>query len=163
MSKNSDKGRKGELAATAIFSNIGVHESNIEVVRPNTTNTPENGVDLILKCPHNLSKKFDEIVKSGSSETALSSAKIDVRVQVKNYTKPINKTTMQGFVDDIAKNPNFAEHWGVGGTRLTKGASEVLANANKTAPAKWYTALEFAMIQSQYPEIPFSKINNDEE
>ena len=44
MSKNSEKGRKGELAVTAIFSNIGVHESGIEVIRANTTTTPENGV-----------------------------------------------------------------------------------------------------------------------
>jgi hypothetical protein len=163
MSKNSDKGRKGELAATAVFSNIGVHEKNIEVVRANTTNTPENGVDLALTCPHNLSQKLDEIVKNDNSDMALSNAKIDVRVQIKNYTKPINKTVMQGFVDDNAKNINFAEHWGVGGTRLTKGAQDVLDKANETAVTKWYTALELTKIQSKYPEIPFSEINNDDE
>jgi hypothetical protein len=162
MSKNSEKGRKGELAVTAIFSNIGVHEPNIEVIRANTTTTPENGVDLALKCPHNLSIKLDEIVANGKSETALSNAQIDVRVQVKNYTKPINKATAQGFVDDIPKNQNYAEHWGVGGTRLTKGAQEVLVEANKIAPVKWYTAPELAKIQSQYPEIPFTNINGDE-
>lgn len=162
MSKNSEKGRKGELAATAIFSNIGVREKNIEVIRANTTTTPENGVDIDLKCPHNLSKKFDDIVESGSSDIALSNASIDVRVQVKNYTRPINKTIMQGFVNDIPKNPEFAEHWGVGGTRLTKGAKDVLEAANKIAPAKWYTAEEFTRIQNQYPEIPFSEINGEE-
>ena len=161
MSKNSEKGRKGELAVTAIFSNIGVHESGIEVIRANTTTTPENGVDLALKCPHNFSKKLDEIVANGKSETALSSAQIDVRIQVKNYAGPINKATAQGFVDDISKNLNFAEHWGVGGTRLTKGAQEVIEEANKVAPVKWYTAPELTKIQSQYPEIPFTNINDD--
>jgi hypothetical protein len=160
MSKNSEKGRKGELAVTAIFSNIGVHEANIEVIRANTTTTPENGVDLALKCPHNLSKKLDEIVADGKSETALSNAQIDVRVQVKNYTKPINKAAAQSFVDDISKNQNYAEHWGVGGTGLTKGAQEVLEEANKVAPVKWYTAPALAKIQSQYPEIPFTDIND---
>jgi hypothetical protein len=159
MSKNSEKGRKGELAVTAIFSNIGVHEANIEVIRANTTTTPENGLDIALKCPHNLSKKLDEIVVNGKSETALSNAQIDVRVQVKNYTKPINKATAQGFVDDIPKNPNYAEHWGIGGTRLTKGAQEVLDKANKVAPVKWYTAPDIAKIQSQYSEISFTDIN----
>ncbi len=51
MSKNTDKGRKGELAATAIFSNMGVHEKKIEVIRANKTNTPEGGVDIELECP----------------------------------------------------------------------------------------------------------------
>jgi len=162
MSKSSEKGRRGELAVTAILSNIGVHESGIEVVRSNTTTTPENGVDIAIKCPHNLSNKLDEIVQNGSSEIALSKAQIDVRVQVKNYSKPINKSTMQGFVDDISKNPEFAEHWGVGGTRLTKGAKEVLEKANKTAPAKWYIADEITKIQSQYPELPFTEINESD-
>ncbi|SFN39890.1 hypothetical protein [Xenorhabdus japonica] len=162
MSKNSEKGRRGELAATAIFSNIGVHEKNIEVVRANTTTTPENGVDLALKVPHNLSTKLDEIVEIGGSNIALSSAQIDVRVQIKNYTKPINKSTMLGFVDDISKNLEFAEHWGIGGIRLTKGAQQVLENAKEIAPVKWYTATGFAKIQAHYPEIPFTDINEGE-
>jgi len=159
MSK--EKGRKGEHAVTAILSNIAVHEANIEVIRANTTTTPEKGVDIALKCPHNLSKKLDEIIENGKSETALSNAQIDVRVQVKNYTKPINKTIAQGFVDDISKNENYAEHWGIGGTRLTKGAQDVIQEANKTAPVKWYTASDIAKIQSQYQEIPFTEINDD--
>ena len=163
MSKNSDKGRKGELAANAIFSNNGVHEPNIEVVRASTTNTPENGVDLALTCPHNLSNKLDDIVENGESNIALSKAKIDVRVQIKNYTRPINKTTMQGFMDDIEKNPEFDEHWGVGGTKLTKGAQELLADGKKKAPVKWYTSTEFEKIQAHYPAIPFTKLNEDDE
>ena len=159
MSKNSEKGRKGELAVTGILSNIGVHEPNIEVVRANTTTTPESGVDIALKCPHNLSQKLDEIVSSGSSETALANSQIDVRVQVKNYSGPINKAVAQSFVDDIQKNQNFAEHWGVGGTRLTKGAQEVVKKANEIAPVKWYTAPDIARIQTQYPAIPFTEIN----
>ncbi|WP_422098869.1 hypothetical protein [Variovorax sp.] len=112
MSKNSEKGRKGELAVTGILSNIGVHEPSIEVIRSNTTTAPENGVDIALKCPHNLSQKLDEIVSGGSSEIALANSQIDVRVQVKNYSVPINKAVAQSFVDDIQKNNNFAEHWG---------------------------------------------------
>lgn len=159
MSNNSEKGRKGELAVTAILSNIGVHEPGIEVIRANTTTTPESGVDIILKCPHNLSTKLDEIVSTGKSEIALANSQIDVRVQVKNYTKPINKAVAQDFVNDIPKNHNFSEHWGVGGTRLTKGAQEVLKEANKLAPVKWYTAPEVAKIQTQYQEILFTDIN----
>jgi len=160
MSKNSEKGRKGELAVTGIFSNIGVHEPGIEVVRANTTTTPENGVDIALKCPHNLSQKLDEIVSNGSSGIALANSQIDVRVQVKNYSSPINKAVAQSFVDDIQKNENFAEHWGVGGARLTKGAQEVIEKANEIAPVKWYTAPEIARIQEQYPAIPFTDINS---
>lgn len=163
MSKNSDKGRKGELAATAIFSNIGVHEKKIEVIRANKTNTPEGGVDLELECPHNLSTKLDDIAANGQSDIALSNSTIPVRAQVKNYTRPINKSTMQGFVDDIEQNPEFAEHWGVGGTRLTKGAQEVLSNTQKVSTVKWYTAQDVDRIQSQYPQIPFSQINDDDE
>ncbi|MCG9115909.1 hypothetical protein LH428_08610 [Laribacter hongkongensis] len=162
MSKNSEKGRKGELAVTGILSNIGVHEPGIEVIRANTTTTPENGVDIALKCPHNFSKKLDEIVASGKSETALANSQINVRVQVKNYSKPISKAVAQGFVDDISRNQDFAEHWGVGGTRLTRGAQEVLAKANEVAPVKWYTASDFAKIQAQYPAIPFTDINCDD-
>lgn len=161
--KNSDKGRKGELAATAIFSNMGVHENKIEVIRANKTNTPEGGVDLELECPHNLSVKLDDIATNGMSDIALSKSTITVRAQVKNYTRPINKSTMQGFVDDIDKNPEFAEHWGLGGTRLTKGAQEVLNEANKKAPVKWYTAQDVDRIQAQYPQIQFSQINGTEE
>lgn len=162
MSKNTDKGRKGELAATAMFSNMGVHEKKIEVIRANKTNTPEGGVDIELECPHNLSTKLDDITTNGSSEIALSDSTISVRVQIKNYTKPINKTTMQGFVDDIDENPEFAEHWGGGGTRLTKGAKEVLHEARKVSTVKWYTAEDLDKIQSQYPQIPFSQINNND-
>lgn len=163
MCNNSDKGRKGELAATAIFSTIGVHERNIEVIRANKTNTPEGGVDIELECPHNLSAKLDDIAANGRSDIALSNSTIPVRAQVKNYTGPINKSTMQGFVDDIDKNSEFAEHWGIGGTRLTKGAQEVLAGARSKAVVKWYTAQDVDKIQSQYPQIPFSKINDNGE
>jgi len=159
MSKNSEKGRKGELAVTAVFSNIGVHESGIEVIRTNTTTTPDSGVDIALKCPHNLSQKLDEIAAYGKSEIALSNAQIDVRIQVKNYTKPISKAVAQSFVDEITKNPNFAEHWGAGGTRLTKGAQEVIVEANKIAPVKWYVSAEIEKIQESYPTIPFTNIN----
>lgn len=50
------------------------------------------------------SLKLDEIVNIGKSEVALANSQIDVRVQVKNYTKPINKATVQSFVNDIQKN-----------------------------------------------------------
>ena len=70
---------------------------------------------------------------------------------------------MQGFIDDIDQNSEFAEHWGFGGTRLTKGAQGVLAEARKKAVVKWYTASDVDKIQSQYPQIPFSQINNDDE
>lgn len=162
MSKNSDKGRKGELAATAIFSNIGVHENKIEVIRANKTNTPEGGVDIELECPHNLSVKLDDIVENGQSDIALSGSTIPVRAQVKNYTRPINKSTMQGFIDDIDQNSEFAEHWGLGGTRLTKGAQDVLAEARKKAVVKWYIAPDVDKIQAQYPQISFSQINNND-
>jgi len=162
MSENSEKGRRGELAANAIFSNIGVYEPRIEVIRANTTSTPENGVDIAVKCPHNFSAKMDEIIQNGSSSMALANTQIDVRVQVKNYSSPINKATMQGFVDDIPKNPTFGEHWGIGGKYLTKGAKDVLREANKTAPAKWYTAEDFEKVQSQYPALPFTTINEKE-
>jgi len=162
MSKNSEKGRKGELAVTSILSNIGVHEPRIEVIRANTTTTPENGVDIALKCPHNLSSKLDEIVSTGKSDIALANSQIDVRVQVKNYQRPISKAVAQGFVDDISKNQHFAEHLGVGGTRLTKGAQEVLAKASEVAPVKWYTAPDFVKIQAQYPAVPFTDINCDD-
>ncbi|MBK3445845.1 hypothetical protein [Pseudomonas lactis] len=159
MSKNSEKGRIGELAVTGILSNIGVQEPSIEVIRACTTTTPESGVDIVLKCPHNLSQKFDDIVSNGSSEIALANSQIDVRVQVKNYSGPINKAVAQSFVDDIPRNQGFAEHWGVGGTRLTKGAQEVLEKANKVAPVKWYTAPDIEKIQAQYPPVPFTEIN----
>ena len=162
MSNNSEKGRKGELAVTAILSNIGVHEPRIEVIRANTTTTPENGVDIALKCPHNLSNKLDDIVSSGKSEIALANSQIDVRIQVKNYANPISKAIAQGFVDDISRNKNFAEHWIVGGTRYTKGAKEVISKANQEAPVKCYTAHDMAKIQANYPEIPFTKINCDD-
>lgn len=162
MSKNSEKGRKGELAVTAILSNIGVHEPRIEVIRASTTTTPENGVDIALKCPHNLSKKLDDIVNTGESEIALANSQIDVRIQVKNYANPISKAIAQGFVDDIKINQNYAEHWIIGGARYTKGAKEVLEKANQQAPVKWYTAHDFAKIQTHYPEIPFTKINGDD-
>lgn len=163
MSKNSEKGRKGELAVTGILSNIGVHEPSIEVVRANITTTPESGVDIALKCPHNLSQKLDQIVSNGISEIALANSQIDVRVQVKNFSGPINKAVAQSFVDDIQKNQNFSEHWGVGGTRLTKGAHEVLEKANEIAPVKWYTAPDIVKIQAQYPAIPFTEINSIDE
>lgn len=163
MSKNSEKGRKGELAVTAIFSNLGVHEPRVEVIRANTTTTPEGGVDVALKCPHNLSQKLDEIVEHGESKTSLSNAQINVRIQVKNYTKPINKAVAQSFVNEISKNPTYAEHWGVGGTRLTKGAKQVIDEAGKIAPVKWYTGPDITKIQDQYPEIPFTEINDDED
>lgn len=162
MSKNSEKGRRGELAVNGILSNIGVYERGVEVIRANTTTTPESGVDIALKCPHNLSLKLDEIVNIGKSEIALANSQIDVRVQVKNYTKPINKATVQSFVNDIQRNPEYAEHWGIGGIRLTKGAKEVITEANKIAPTKWYTASDFTKIQNHYPPKPFDAINDDD-
>jgi len=161
MSKNSEKGRKGELAVCAIFSNIGTHERNIEVIRDNKTCTPERGVDLVVFCPHNTSNKLDEIAEKGDSEIGLSNTEISVRVQVKNFSGAIGKATMEEFVEDSKKNPQFAEHWGVGGLRLTKGAKEVLENANKNVPTKWYTADSITKIQAQYPERPFVNLNDE--
>lgn len=162
MSKNSEKGRRGELAVTGILSNVGVYERGVEVIRANTTTTPESGVDIALQCPHNLSAKLDEIIEKGSSEMALGNSKIDVRVQVKNYTKLINKPTAQSFVDDIKRNPEYAEHWIVGGTGLTKGAKEVMTEANKIAPTKFYSASDFTKIQNHYPPKPFDMINDED-
>ncbi len=159
MSRSSEKGRKGELAITSVLSIIGLHEKGIEVVRASTTNTPERGVDVALECPHNLSNKLDEIVEHGRSDIGLANSKIDVRVQVKNHAGPITKSVAQGFVDEIEKNQHFSEHWGVGGTRLTKGAQEVLAMANLSAPVKWYTGPDVVKIQSHYPPLPFTSID----
>jgi hypothetical protein len=160
MSKNSDKGRKGELAVTAIISNVGVHEPGVEVIRSSLTTTPENGVDLAIRCPHNLREKLDEIASNGDSKIALAkNSQIDVRIQVKNYDRPINKAVAQSFVDEIHTNPRFDEHWGMGGSRLTKGAREVLDKAQELAPVRWYTADEIDRIQDRYKPIPFTRIN----
>lgn len=160
MSKNSEKGRRGELAATGIFSNIGVREKKFEVLRTSETTVADDGVDIIVKCPHNTAEKFNEIVDKGSSDIALSSTQIGVRVQVKNYSKPITKAVAEGFVEDIEKNSDFDEHWLIGGTRLTKGAKEELDKSKNKAPIRYYSNEGFTKIQSQYPAIPFSEIND---
>lgn len=161
MSKNSEKGRRGELAVMGVFANVGLHEKNVEVLRDGKTTSPDGGVDISMIVPHNLSVKLDEIVSSGSSEIALSNANIDVRLQVKNYTRPISKATMDGFIEECATNEKYGEHWGAGGPNLSKGAQKSLDEGKKLYPVKWYTASDIAQIQANYPAIPFTEINDE--
>ena len=70
-----------------------------------------------------------EKFKQGSSACPRQKKKIKVRIDVKNYNGVISKPVAQKFVDDCKKNPQVAEHWLVGGERLTKGANDVMDNS----------------------------------
>jgi len=160
MSENSEKGRRGEHAGMALASTIAIYEPRIEVKRTSTTNTPENGVDFEVICPHNLSTKLDQIAQTGKSDLVLSNSLIQARVQVKNHSGPITKAIMDGFIQQCATNPKYDEHWGMGGVRFTKGAKESLEAGQQRHSVKWWLTDDLAAIESKYPAVPFGRIND---
>lgn len=162
MSKKLEKGRRGEHAVTAALCQAATHEQRIEVRRATKTSERDKGRDITLNCPHNFGDKLDDIVKNGNSERVLSKSDIAVRADVKNHNGKITKATAEKFTLDIDKNPDFAEHWLIGGNGITKGAKEVLEDANKNnAPVRYFSNDDMDIIQSAYPARPLSKINNN--
>lgn len=143
-----NKGKKGEAQLLGIFSTIMEVEANVDVVRGTFTNEPDNGVDLKVKAPHNIAEKFKDILEDNEKKQVLSNTKILIRIDHKEYEKPIGKAVVDKFVGDIEKNPEYAEHWLTGGPRLTNGAEKVLKNASK--PCRYYSSDDINKLKNYY-------------
>lgn len=86
---------------------------------------------LDCTCPHNIWEKLQVIAENGESSVLLSNTNIRVRIDIKNHSSKIPKATANKFVEDTNNNPDFDEHWLIGGNGLTKGAQEVFDESQK--------------------------------
>lgn len=145
-----NNGKKGEAKMAEILAKIAQKEEKVDFTKPTFTNAPDNGVDFEIRCPHNIVEKFTSIIDGKESDMALSNSTIDIRVDHKEYSKPIGKPTVEKFVKDISKNEKYAEHWLTGGDRLTAGGKKVLEEANKNSVVRYYSNDELNKINNFY-------------
>lgn len=129
MRKMEDRGKKGEREVVQTVFKMQQLGEDIDIKKPTYTNEPDNGLDIELQCGHNIGEAWNAIICDANKIPVISDKKIKVRIDVKNYNGVISKPVAQKFVDDCKKNPQVAEHWLVGGERLTKGANDVMDNS----------------------------------
>ena len=119
-----------------LISKIGQQDnSHVDITRYTTTNTPDNGYDIGL---HHTEKHFDEMLKVSSGNLSKfsdpkddCSKKIQTRIDVKNENNKITKPVAEKFVADIKKHPDCEGHLLIGNNGLTKGAEQILSEANE--------------------------------
>ena len=70
------------------------------------------------------------------------------RLDAKNYGGRIGKPVADKFVADCEKNPQDAEHWLVGGERLTKGAKEVIEDSEHVC--RYYSQEDINKVDNYY-------------
>lgn len=145
-----NKGKKGEAKTAGILAKAAQIEDKVDFTKPTLTNAPDNGIDFEIRCPHNFPEKLNNIINGNESNNALSNTTIDIRVDHKEYDRPIGKATAQKFVNDIAKNENYDEHWMTGGKRLTAGAQEVIDDAKKKSVVRYYSNENLNQINNYY-------------
>ncbi|MCS4534032.1 hypothetical protein [Neisseria montereyensis] len=136
----SNLGKKGEMKVTGLISGMGQCDDRIDLTRHTRTNTPDNGCDIVL---HHTVTHFNEMMKISTGELSDfsnpqedKSKKIQTRIDVKNENNKITKPLAEKFIGDIKKHPDCIGQLLIGNNGLTKGAKEVLDEAQRNYPNK---------------------------
>lgn len=146
--KNGDKGKKGERDLMKTIFKMEEVGEDIDIKKPTYTNEPDDGLDLEMRCGHNIGEHMSAIINSEERIPVLSQEKIKVRIDVKNYGGRIGKPVADKFVGDCEKNLQAAEHWLVGGERLTKGAKDVIENSDHVC--RYYSQEDINKVDNYY-------------
>ncbi len=142
---SSNKGKDGELRALILVAKIGQIIDNVDVTRPTTTNTADQGADLFITHPPEFLKELAEVAGGllplGKTlpTNKINQQNYKSRVDVKTTDKKIQRDIVLKFISDCAFNPNCTGHILMGGANLTGPATKTLeeaqskfASSNKT-------------------------------
>lgn len=157
--KNDDKGKKGERDLIKTIFKMEEAGEDIDIKKPTYTTEPDGGLDVEMKCGHNIGELMDAIIQDKEKMPILSQTKIKVRVDAKNYKGTISKPIADKFVADCEKNPQAAEHWLVGGTRLAKGAKEVIEDSEHVC--RYYCQEDINKVDNYYDHKLENLVDND--
>jgi len=132
---SSNKGKDGELDALILVAKIGKIKDGVDVTRPTTTNTADQGADLFITHPPGFLKEFAEVAGSTlpSNKNALTTsdrtASDKSRVDVKTTDSKLQKDTVKKFIGDCHNHPTCAGHVLMGGKDLTGPARKTFDEA----------------------------------
>lgn len=135
ITMSSNKGKDGELSALILVANIGKIKDGVDVTRPTTTNTADQGADLFITHPAGFLKEFAEVAGSTLPSNQNSPAKEDKptseksRVDVKTTDSKLQKDTVEKFIGDCHNHPTCAGHILMGGADLTSPARKTFEAA----------------------------------
>lgn len=126
MSKN--KGKDGEMQVAKLLCDISTKEEKCDFTRPTNTNTADGGADLVLEHPEGFTEHLSSIADGESKSIFRANDEQNktekTRIDVKATPSKISADTVDKFGGDIRKNPDCKGHMLVGGSGMTKGATE---------------------------------------
>ncbi len=157
--KKEDKGKKGERDLMKTIFKMEEAGEDIDIKKPTYTNEPDDGLDLEMRCGHNIGELMAAIIQGEEKKPVLSDKKIKVRIDVKNHGGRIDKPIADKFVSDCEKNPQVAEHWLVGAERLTKGAQEVLDDSEYVC--RYYSQEDINKVDNYYENKLQNSLDNE--
>lgn len=157
--KNEDKGKKGERNLIKTIFKMEEAGEDIDIRKPTYTNEPDDGLDIEMKCGHNIGEFIDAIIQDKENKPNLSNKKIKVRMDAKNYSGKISKPIADKFLRDCEKNPQAAEHWLVGGKTLTKGAKDAIDNSEHVC--RYYCQKDINKVDNYYENKLANMVDND--
>lgn len=157
--KKDDKGKKGERDLIKTILKMEEAGVDIDMKKTTYTNEPDDGLDLEIKCGHNIGELMEAIIQDKETKPTLSKEKIKVRIDVKNYGKKISKPVVDKFVGDCEKNTQAAEHWLVGGAGLTKGAKDVMEKTEHVC--RYYSQENIDKVDNYYKNELENLVDNE--
>lgn len=131
----ANNGKAKEMDAVIVVANMAKKHPAVDLLRYTTTNTADNGMDIEMVTTQKHINELLQIAEGKRTDFSNpnddTSQKIGVRIDAKHRTGKITKSEMEKFIDDISKHPRKEGHL-LYGSELTKGASDVLLNAQRT-------------------------------
>jgi len=122
---SSNKGKDGELKVIILAANIGLVRDGVDVTRPTTTNTADQGADLFITHPSGFLNEFAEVAGSTLPSTQRAptnkegAASEKSRFDVKTTDSKLQKDTVEKFIGDCHNHPTCTGHILLGGSDLT--------------------------------------------
>lgn len=139
---SSNKGKDGELDVLILAAKIGKIKDGVDVTRPTTTNTADQGADLFITHPPEFLNEFAEVAGStlpsaqNTSVKKQNSSSEKSRIDVKTTDKKLQKDTVEKFIGDCHNHPNCTGQILMGGSDLTGPAKkEFEAAQDRFAPS----------------------------
>lgn len=132
---SSNKGKDGELRALILTANIGIIKDGIDVTRPTTTNTADQGADLFITHPPEFLNELAEVAGSKLPSTKntpakkVNSSSEKSRFDIKTTDNKLQKDTVEKFIGDCHNHPICTGHVLMGGEDLTGPAKKKFEGA----------------------------------
>jgi len=135
MGENNNKGKSGEMILLNIISSACSLRDKLEVTRPSKTNSADLGLDMTLSGPKKevevfIQNAIPERIQPKHIENIDQNKIVKARIDSKNFENRVTKSEMKKFVSETAIHTDSTYHLIMGGTGLTKGAEEIIKNAN---------------------------------